>query len=298
VYRDIAFVLASVAAFATAVACVAYSGRVRTDAQSTRIARLEAAVLELEKRADAKLELRSADEPIGSLAEPAASSAVPAREPVTSSEATDADALLGLLAPEHAPAARAQAARRLLAAPDDGVRLYAAQVLLEIDFEEGARAVSSIVDAVRDRPGSLRTATRALALLGRSRDTRADAALRSYLDDGSPLLRVKAAKLLEERGDPGPIGRATEQLLRGLESRDHRERMESLALLGVATQRSALPNILPLLSDESSDIRSRAVQTLARFDDPSLTPTILPLLNDPMPQVRTAVARSLRGDSR
>jgi hypothetical protein len=297
VYRDIAFALASVAAFATSVAYVAYSGRMRTDVQSARIGRLEAAVLELEKRADAESELRSGTEPIASQAEPT-SVAAPAREPSPSSEATDRDTLLGALAPENAPSTRAQAARRLLAAPNDGVRLYAAQVLLEIDFEEGARAVSSIVGAAKDRPGSMRTAMRALALLGRSRQTGVDAALRSYGEDSSPLVRVKAAKLLDERGDPGPIGLATEQLVRDLESRDHRRRLESLALLGVAAQPSALPSIVPLLRDENSEIRSRAVLTLARFGDPSLTPTILPLLGDPVPQVRTAAAQALRGNPR
>jgi HEAT repeat protein len=122
--------------------------------------------------------------------------------------------------------------------------------------------------------------------------------LRQYTEDSSPLIRVQAAKLLDRRGDSEPLARATERLVGDLESTDHRQRLQSLALLGMVAERSTISSIVPLLHDTNSEIRNRAVLTLSRFEDPSLASTLVPLLNDPVPQVRTTAAAALRGGSR
>jgi HEAT repeat protein len=311
VHRDIAFALACIATFAMAIASVAYSGRSRGERQGSRIALLEAQVHSLQERfsalaqvvgSGAGLDSTRAGDPArsgGSASrtateiERAAATRPPVSSPASSSSGAVAVALRDM-APENPPELRRSAARELLQISSDQLRLDAARTLLEVDPNEGLAAVTRLIASNKGRADSARTAMAALSLLGEIASAEADTALRGYTQDRSALVRVQAAKVLGQRGDPAPLAQIAETLTRELASPDHRRRIESLALLGVAAQPSSIPGILPLLRDPSSEIRKRAIRALGAFQDASLASALTPLLRDPVPEVRLSASQALR----
>jgi hypothetical protein len=311
VARDIGFALLCVAAFATALAYVAYSGRVRSEREGVRIAQLEAQYGKLQQRFSTLAQLVGKDlapVPVVHRMQPETPEAGPRQQHVRTSGARPGEAkpsipsdgaALGVAVQEMAKDnpydVRRAAARKVFGATFDQLRLEAARTLLEIDPAEGVKAIDALVAITRGRPRAARTALEALELLGSTDSAGAAAALHGYTRDRSNLVRVQAARVLARKGESGPIAQVTETLTRDLTHPDHRQRVESLALLGLAGQPSSIPEILPLLRDPDRDIRNRAVLTLGVFRDPSLARSVEPLLQDPAPEVRRSADRVLRG---
>jgi HEAT repeat protein len=303
--REIALTLGCIVTFALATGYVGYSARVRSDRDGQRIAKLESEITSLQER----LAL------LGELLGGAGSGAGVPSAPVDRSpdlRTTDAGARPGALArsavgdmklaraieqiaPDRDPEVRREAARSLLHASGEELRLHAVRTLLSVDFSAGLEAISELLEQSDRRPEQVRTALGSLSVLGEVEGAEADSALRMFAASRSSLVRVQAGKVLARRGDSEPIAKISRQLVPQLASPDHRVRLQTLALLGVAAQRETIAQIVPLLRDPNSEIRYRAIRTLGEFADPSLRGEMTRLLADPVPQIRRTAATALRG---
>jgi hypothetical protein len=314
VHKDIALGLACLATFALAVVYVSQTSRTRTERDARRITRLETQLRSLERRVasiarEPTLELGSSQ-----AAETAQHTA--AARPTTAAATSHAPAN-GSSTPGLAPAqpleleralegiaagngrtTRIGSAQRLLSTSQEELTLHAARTLLEVDLEQGLSAVSQIVTTARGARAA-HTAMAALSLLAEHdgpthADPAIDQALHEYAEADSQLVRLHAAKLLERRGDEAPVALAIEELSDELSRPERSRRLQALALLGLARKPATIPKILPLLQDESSEIRSGALLALARFDDSSFHSQVTPLLQDPVPRVQALAAQVMR----
>lgn len=165
--------------------------------------------------------------------------------------------------------------------------------LLASDLRGGIAEVDQVIESARG-PGA-RTAMRCMSLLAEVDDPAVDPALHEYTQADSKLVRLHAAKLLERRGDQAPLASVLADLTADLDAGDQRRKLQALALLQLAGEPASTAKVLPLLEDDSSEIRRGAIFLAKRgLDEGALDAALTPLLQDPDPRVQRAAASALR----
>jgi hypothetical protein len=165
--------------------------------------------------------------------------------------------------------------------------------LLESDLQAGIAAVDRVIASARG-PSGARAVMRSMSLLAEVDDPVIKQTLYGYCRSDSKLVRLHAAKLLEQRGDRSPLMTVVADLVADLSSDDERRKLQALALLHLAGDSASAAKIAPLLRDDSSAVRRGAIFAMRGLDDGSLHAALTPLLQDPDPLVQQAAASALR----
>ena len=278
-YKDIALGVSCLAALALALLYIGQAPKLERERAAREVARLEQRARALERHI-ATLSSQSGD--VASIDPVSPGWGAAQQEGTLPATALGADAGSVPGAPD-----------RLRHTPQDEITGIVLRKLLETDLPQGIAAVDEIVKSARGTPGA-RTVLNCLSQLAENHDPAVETALRSYTHAESRLLRLHAAKLLEQRGDKLPLMSLLDDLAADLSSGQVRDKLRALALLHLSGVPSSATKIEPWLRDSDPAVRRAAVLALRGFDDRSLPTTLGPLLKDPDVRVQQAV-RSVLG---
>lgn len=192
---------------------------------------------------------------------------------------------------EWAGAPAVAALNRALSAPDERVRVRAAELLARVGpgAEEGALAALHAASATRRL-----VATRTLASVS---SPLAEEALIERLADHDADVRRAAVSALGQLGTPG----ATSALMRLLADPDPQLRIAvcgALGMLGTSGDESSLVGLVHLLDDEDAQVRAAAVAALGALGAERALEAIEARRDDPDPWVRNAVIQARRRSGR
>lgn len=179
-----------------------------------------------------------------------------------------------------------EAIRRLkgfLSHADPAVRACAADGLSRWSVREAAPDITALLSVDDEYPRFA-----ALNALVRLDVASAVPSIVPLLDDPG-VVRQDASETLLQLGTPELCGR-----LRGLLAHPFdRTRLEAIRLLQAFDERSAVPDLLPLLHDPAPWVRNGAIFALAVLGTESLAPELRRLLADPDSHVRIRAASAL-----
>lgn len=172
--------------------------------------------------------------------------------------------------------------RALAGYPWGAVQGAAAEALVKI----GQAAIPALLQTLQAEDAAARRW--AAFALGEIKDLKTLPALVQALHDPEEDVRSTAAGALGKLGDPAAIP----ALIATLADKDSGVAFSAAEAL-VAIGNSAVPLLLPALSDKRLQVRLAAVYILGQLKAAAAVPALLEMLNDAVNKVRTLVARAL-----
>jgi HEAT repeat protein len=138
-----------------------------------------------------------------------------------------------------------------------------------------SEVVQYVLEALRDRHGDFSVLSSAIGLLAAA-DVDVVAPLAELLRHGSPDLRLQAALVLGERGDP----RGTAPLMEALDSADENLRFHAIEALGKLRAADAVERLIEIAESQDFFVAFPALEALACIGAPGVAPRIAPLVRN------------------
>jgi HEAT repeat protein len=205
--------------------------------------------------------------------------------------------------------------RKLRDAPDDATRLALARQMLKEDnpmavmsalrvlADLAPKEAMALVDQMVAKAGDPNDPNswqvdRAIATLTDGKGatglgTDLDAKLREWYSRGDADLKRTTARSLESRGDAGPMQQLVASYRSDLGSADMGKRTRAVDNLGRTRSKEAVPSLVPMLADDSPEVRLGALDALRRTGTDAAIASVQPLLNDPVAAVRDRATRTI-----
>lgn len=187
-------------------------------------------------------------------------------------------------------ATRLSAARELMdSEAPASVQMRALDVLAELD---PASVAGELQRLAADAPGDPRddaAVVMAIQAVGRRVNAVSACDLQLLFETGSREVQLAATAALALRGDESLSLRLQEERLGDLAHADARVRVATVRELSRLGGSTSL--LLPLLADDSGDVRLAVLNAVQRSGDPSALAYIRPLMDDPSEPVRRSAAR-------
>jgi HEAT repeat protein len=192
-------------------------------------------------------------------------------------------------------AERLRIAREILADPDALGHSRALQVLLEADPVEGLAQLHALVErGLGDDPRSGAALwERAFVSLARADGVDLGAELTSLYQKGDRTVQSAAARFLRQRGDDRLWVESLPQVESDLRSPDPAKRIQALDFLANCGGPQSAELVATCLTDESPEVRLRALQAVPLVGDLSALSQIELLVNDPDERIRRRATQKL-----
>jgi HEAT repeat protein len=187
---------------------------------------------------------------------------------------------------------RLAAAREILASEvPEMLALRALEVLAELDPHGAGDELRRLAGRVGEDPLGQALIGSAIQSLGRSAELLTANDLELLFEGGSREVRIAAAAALAARGDESLSLRMQRQRVVELSHEDPGVRAAAVRDLGSLNSRNTLEPLLPMLADESGEVRLATLVAVQNSGDSSALERVRPLLDDPDEAVRRAAVR-------
>ena len=191
------------------------------------------------------------------------------------------------------PSERLALAREVLAEDQTSpMTLHALEAIAELEPESAAEELRRLIERGGEDLRARGVAASAIRMLGRYEDALDSESLAAFYELGENDVKLAVASTLEARGDSSLSVRYQEACAERLTSDDDRVRAEAVRNLSATRSDAATNLILPLLSDDSEEVRMEALRAVAQGRrDPGVLDELRPLLDDPSERVSRTASR-------
>jgi len=243
------------------------------------------------QRTDLMPQIADAEEPV-TVGTPTADTPV-LRE--TDSNGPKLQERLAALRRGNEPAVRLDAARQILAlGPDAPLLGMALDVLAELEPQSLVPELQRLASMAASDPGSGTGLAAGIRTLSHREGAISDGELTALYDTGAASVQVAAAASLALRGDETLVDQLVSERSADLAHGSASVRAAAVSDLAATSVSATLPTVLPLLSDESAEVRLAVLNAVRFSDDLSMVDRVRPLLDDPDEHVATAARRMVQ----